>query len=64
VYLLAVPLSGPKEITANGKSYNLWHYNPSSPTNNPNSYDLWVDVLTNDGTNRVSNWTDEPVKVF
>lgn len=36
-------------------------YVSSSPTNNPNSYDLWVDVLINGKTNRLSNWNKEPI---
>ena len=36
---------------------NPFHYNSSHPTNNPNSYDLWVDLVINGKTNRFSNWT-------
>jgi len=36
-------------------------YVSSSPTNNPNSYDLWVDVLINGVTNRISNWNKDPI---
>jgi len=37
-----------------------WCYNSSSPTNNPGSYDLWVDVIIGGKTNRISNWSDKP----
>ena len=36
-------------------------YVSSNPTNNPNSYDLWVDVLINGVTNRISNWNKDPI---
>jgi hypothetical protein len=36
-------------------------YVSSSPTNNPNSYDLWVDVMINGITNRISNWNKDPI---
>ncbi|HLH55954.1 MAG TPA: prepilin-type N-terminal cleavage/methylation domain-containing protein [Verrucomicrobiae bacterium] len=40
---------------------NAFNYVSSSPTNNPNFYDLWVDVLINGKTNRLSNWNKEPI---
>jgi prepilin-type N-terminal cleavage/methylation domain-containing protein len=39
---------------------NPWCYNSSSPTHNPDSYDLWVDVLIGGKTNRISNWSEQP----
>jgi prepilin-type N-terminal cleavage/methylation domain-containing protein len=39
---------------------NPWRYVSSDPTNNPTSYDLWVDLLINNKTNRVSNWSKKP----
>jgi len=36
-------------------------YVSSSPTNNPNSYDLWVDFVVSGKTNRLSNWNKEVV---
>lgn len=35
---------------------NPFRYNSSSPTHNPKSYDLWVDILAAGKTNRISNW--------
>lgn len=43
--------------------YNPWRYNSSSPTNNPNSFDLWVDIIVDGKTNRISNWSKEPLIV-
>jgi prepilin-type N-terminal cleavage/methylation domain-containing protein len=37
-----------------------WQYNFSHPINNPNTYDLWVDLLINGKTNRISNWSKQP----
>ncbi len=42
---------------------NPFRYNSSNPTNNPNSYDLWVDLLIAGKTNRISNWSTEPIIV-
>jgi len=42
---------------------NPWRYNSSNPTNNPNAYDLWVDVVISGKTNRISNWSKEPLTV-
>ncbi len=39
---------------------NPWRYISSNPTNNPGSYDLWVDILINGQTNRISNWSKQP----
>jgi prepilin-type N-terminal cleavage/methylation domain-containing protein len=36
-------------------------YVSSSPTNNPNSYDLWVDILISGKTNRFNNWNKEAI---
>ena len=43
--------------------YCAWRYNSSSPTNNPASYDLWIDVIIDGKTNRFSNWSRNPVIV-
>jgi len=42
---------------------NPWRYNSSSPTNNPNSFDLWIDVDAGGKTNRICNWSDRPLVV-
>jgi prepilin-type N-terminal cleavage/methylation domain-containing protein len=45
------------------ETINPWRYNSSNPTNNPGSYDLWVDVLIAGKTNRISNWRRQPLPV-
>jgi prepilin-type N-terminal cleavage/methylation domain-containing protein len=42
---------------------NPWRYNSSNPTNNPSSYDLWVDVIIDGRTNRINNWSKDPILV-
>jgi prepilin-type N-terminal cleavage/methylation domain-containing protein len=39
---------------------NPWRYVSSHPTNNVNTYDLWVDLVIGGKTNRVSNWSNKP----
>lgn len=39
---------------------NPIRYNSSSPTNNPKTYDLWVDIMIGSKTNRISNWSENP----
>lgn len=34
-----------------------WSYNSSHPTNNPASFDLWVDLKIGSKTVRISNWS-------
>ena len=38
-------------------------YNSSTPTNNPNSFDLWIDVMIDGKTNRICNWSKEALIV-
>ena len=40
-----------------------WRYNSANPVNNPNSFDLWVDVLIGGKTNRFCNWSRDPIIV-
>ena len=39
---------------------NPWRYNASTPTHNPKSFDLWVDIVVSGKTNRISNWSKDP----
>jgi len=39
--------------------FYAFYYVSSTPTNNPNGYDLWVDFVINGKTNRVSNWSQQ-----
>jgi prepilin-type N-terminal cleavage/methylation domain-containing protein len=62
--LLGTTLEGPVMLQGvNGGKLNPWRYNSSNPTNSPSSYDLWVDVLIAGKTNRISNWSREPLIV-
>jgi prepilin-type N-terminal cleavage/methylation domain-containing protein len=42
---------------------NPWRYNSSHPTNNTGSYDLWVDLVIKGKTNRISNWSTQPIQL-
>ncbi len=52
--LLVVPYKGPTSpITP-----NTWRYNASMPAHNPDSFDLWADVIIGSKTNTIGNWRD------
>jgi hypothetical protein len=55
-------LAGVYPGTAGG-GYCAWRYVSSNPTNNPNSYDLWIDVILDGKTNRICNWSRSAVIV-
>ncbi len=57
---VAWPFPRPALQPANG---NPFRYNSSNPTNNPNSFDLWVDIIIAGKTNRISNWSSTPTIV-
>jgi len=38
---------------------NPWRYNSSNPTNNPGSYDLWIQLAIAAKTNLICNWTTQ-----
>jgi type II secretory pathway pseudopilin PulG len=38
---------------------NPWRYNSTSPTNNPGSYDLWIQLVIAKQTNLICNWTKQ-----
>ncbi len=69
VKLLVCSIPGPYPIRTQGGSAldpvnaNPFRYNSSSPTNNPDSYDLWVDIVIAGKTNRINNWSSEPIIV-
>ena len=48
------PAAGYKPLDEFG--VNPWRYNSSSPTNNPGSYDLWVQLVIGGNTNLICNW--------
>jgi len=43
----------------NGTYANPWRYNAANPTNNPGSYDLYVQLVLGGTTNLVCNWSKE-----
>jgi prepilin-type N-terminal cleavage/methylation domain-containing protein len=43
------------------RGLNPWHYNSSNPAYNPGSYDLWIDLIIDGKTNRIGNWSREPL---
>ncbi len=51
VTLLVVPYKGPT-------TPNTWRYNSSRPAHNPDSYDLWADVIIGSKTITIGNWRD------
>ena len=65
--VLAVPVPGPKNspwlLRAPNSSVpvNPWLYVSTSPTNNPERFDLWTEVLINGKIMRFSNWEKETV---
>ena len=38
---------------------NPWRYNSSNPTNNPGSYELWIQLVVGRQTNLICNWTKQ-----
>ena len=51
VTLLVVPYKGPT-------TPNTWRYNASMPVHNPDSYDLWAEVIIGSKTITIGNWRD------
>ena len=39
---------------------NPWRYVSSHPTNNPNTYDLWIDIPVRGKMYRINNWSSKP----
>jgi len=62
IMVLGSSLEGPTMVAGNnGLKINPWRYNSSNPTNNPGSYDLWIDVMVGSVTNRICNWSKTPL---
>jgi prepilin-type N-terminal cleavage/methylation domain-containing protein len=64
VDLLVASVGGPYQkyapLGASAPGVNPWRYNSSSPTNNPGSYDLYVQIVIKPGqTNLICNWTKQ-----
>jgi type II secretory pathway pseudopilin PulG len=60
VKVLVTSVGGPDPtyhpLGPNTLGINPWRYNSSSPTNNPGSYDLWVQLVISGKTNLICNW--------
>jgi prepilin-type N-terminal cleavage/methylation domain-containing protein len=66
VKILICAVDWPAEKTPvpiSGTTYNPWRYVSSHPTNNTATYDLWVDIVIGNKTNRVSNWSTTPIQL-
>jgi prepilin-type N-terminal cleavage/methylation domain-containing protein len=40
---------------------NPFRYVSTDPTNNPKSFDLWIDILVQGKTNRICNWSEDAI---
>ena len=49
--------------TYDGKQINPWLYVSTSPTNNPDRFDLWTEVVVGGHLMRFSNWERDPVVI-
>jgi len=63
--LFGIGVKGPpaEEMHAtNGAIISPFNYKSTNPANNPDSYDLWIDVTYGGGgkNNRISNWSKDP----
>ena len=59
VSLLIASVGGPDATykPLGQQDLNPWRYNSSSPTNNPGSYDLWIQLSFGGKTNLICNWS-------
>ena len=58
VEMLVVPVAGPNDIDNGGRKFNPWRYNSSTPTHNPDSYELWAEIVIGGKTNIIGNWKE------
>jgi len=54
---IPVPPTGPARVP----KLNPFRYVSTNPTNNPKSFDLWIDILVQGKVNRVCNWSDDVI---
>jgi prepilin-type N-terminal cleavage/methylation domain-containing protein len=40
---------------------NPFRYISTNPTNNPKSFDLWIDIIVQGKTNRIGNWSEDAI---
>jgi prepilin-type N-terminal cleavage/methylation domain-containing protein len=45
------------------RGVNPWRYVSSSPTNNPKTYDLWIDLNISGKIYRIGNWSKDAMKI-
>jgi prepilin-type N-terminal cleavage/methylation domain-containing protein len=65
--ILVSSIGGPNPVYQpinKGNPINPWRYNSLNPTNNPQSYDLWVDLAIGSQTNRISNWNKQVINIL
>jgi prepilin-type N-terminal cleavage/methylation domain-containing protein len=66
ILILVCPVGWPSTLSPvlqNNPTLNPWRYTSSHPTNNVGSYDLWVDLVIRGKTNRVCNWSANPIQL-
>jgi prepilin-type N-terminal cleavage/methylation domain-containing protein len=54
------PMTAPP---AKAAGLNPWRYNSSNPIKNPKSFDFWIDVMVGSHTERICNWSEQPLIV-
>jgi prepilin-type N-terminal cleavage/methylation domain-containing protein len=63
VNLLICSVGGPdamyRPLDPLQQDLNPWRYNSSNPTNNPGSYELWIQLSIGRQTNLICNWTKQ-----
>jgi len=61
VAILIASVGGPDQIYTplGAPDANPWRYNSSNPTNNPGSYDLWIQLRIGGKTNLICNWSKQ-----
>lgn len=61
----AMPIPGVEpayQQDQDGRWVTPWNYDPSSTNRiNRDKFDLWIDVVITGKTNRICNWSDEPI---
>jgi prepilin-type N-terminal cleavage/methylation domain-containing protein len=61
VTILIGSVGGPDQnyMPFNAPSLNPWRYNSANPTNNPGSYDLYIQLVIAGKTNLICNWSKQ-----
>jgi prepilin-type N-terminal cleavage/methylation domain-containing protein len=61
IFLLGSTIDGPVMLPGlRGQKLNPIGYNSANPTNNPKSYDLWLDIVVRGKTNRIFSSFNPP----